>query len=169
MFSAGNITTYGVSLPLSFISCEPLLCAVFETANNSQLLTLTRQVYLAHEAFYNARGRYRAFSEGGSLLGPWAWEWVVLPDNRTWVVLDVNNLDLNMAPIIYTKIAVGFLAIYNSTYAKNMSVYLEQNLPDPKEGYCEGVDESGSPFERIGIHTNGLILGAARYAIQKNP
>ncbi len=69
------------------------------------------QVYLAHEAYFNATGVYRAFSEGASLSDHWTYEWVVLPDNRTWVILDETNQPFDISPIIYTKVAMGFLAI----------------------------------------------------------
>jgi hypothetical protein len=170
ILSSGNVTTNGVSLPRAAILGDPLLCSVFElNNNNSQLMSVTRQIYLAHEAYYDATGQYRAFSEGGSLSSSWTYEWVVLPDNRTWVILDSKGLDYNISPIIYTKISLGFFAIYNTTYARDMAVFLEQSLPDPSRGYCEGVDESGAVLTGIGLHTNGLIIGAAKYGIQNNP
>jgi hypothetical protein len=113
--------------------------------------------------------QYVAFSEGLSLSGQWAYEWVVLPDGRTWVVLDIYNQDFNMIPVIYTKVAMGFLAIYNTTFARNMVVYLENALPNPAHGYSEGVDESGKLLTGVSSTTNGLIIGAATYAIQNNP
>jgi hypothetical protein len=165
IFSGDTVTTCGVSLPLSDISCDPLLCAVFETPYYSQLNTLARQVYLAHEAYYNFTSQYRAFSEGGAATTPWAYEWVVYRDGRTWAVLYGDGPDLHMSPVIYTKVAVGFLSIYNTGFAKNMTVYLEQHLPAPIFGYLEGVDEVGTQIINCGIHTNGLILGAAKYAM----
>ena len=168
IFSAGKVTTYGdVWLPKSEITGDPLLCSIFELNNtDSRLLTLAYQVYLAHEAYYNDTGRYRAFSEGPSMSGGWEYEWVVLPDGRTWTLDEANS---NTSPIIYSKVALSFLALYNTTYAKNMSIYLENTLPEPKSGYYEGVDESGQKLERIGSNTNSLILDAALYAIQNNP
>jgi hypothetical protein len=71
--------------------------------------------------------------------------------------------------MIYTKVAVSFLALYNTTFAHNMSVYLENTLPDPVYGYCEGVDESGHILPGFGGNTNSLILDAALYVIQNNP
>jgi hypothetical protein len=56
----GTVTTYGVSLPNASISSEPLLCSVFELNNNPKLMDLSKQVYLAHEAKYNAKGVYIA-------------------------------------------------------------------------------------------------------------
>lgn len=170
ILSSGNVTTNGVSLPIAAILGDPLLCSVFElNNNNSQLMAITRQVYLAHEAYYNATGQYRAFSEGASLSTHWTYEWVVLPDGRTWVILDDKYSDFNISPIIYTKMAMGFLAIYNTTYARDMVVYLERALPNPTKGYCEGVDESGAQLTGVGLNSNGLIIGAAKYAIQNNP
>jgi hypothetical protein len=171
ILNAGNVTTpQGVLLPKASILGDPLLCSVFELNNNdSRLMALAYQVYLAHEAYYNATGQYRAFSEGSSLTTQWVYEWVVYPDGRTWVVLDISGQNLSITPVIYTKVAMGFLAIYNTTFAKNMCVYLENALPDPTQGYSEGVDESGTPLTVVIHNTNGLILDAALYAIQNNP
>ena len=68
-------------------------------------MALANQVYLAHQAYYNATGQYRAFGEGPSLSGDWQYEWVVLPDNRSWVVLNGTSQVMNEPPLIYTKIA----------------------------------------------------------------
>ncbi len=171
-----NVTTNNVSLPIAALLGDPLYCSVFELNNNSsQLMYLAHQVYLAHEAYYNAtlqatgKGVYRAFGEGSSLSYSWTYEWVVLPDNRTWTILDTNSQPYNIDPIIYTKIAISFLALYNTTFAYNMVVYLERNLPDPVHGYGEGIDESGNQLAGTGSNTNGLIIEAARFAIQNNP
>ena len=91
-----------------------------------------------------------------------------MPDNRTWTILDSKNQPFNISPIIYTKIAISFLALYNTTFAYNMVVYLEGTLPTPVHGYSEGVDESGAQLTGTGSNTNGLIIGAARYAINNN-
>ena len=99
----------------------------------------------------------------------WTYEWVVMPDNRTWVILDEKNQPFDISPIIYTKVAIGFLATYNTTYAYNMNVYLEKSLPAPSNGYCEGVTENGTPLNGTGSNTNGLIISAAKYAIENNP
>jgi hypothetical protein len=165
ILSGGSVVTNGVSLPIGDIMCDPLLCSVFETPNTPQLMTLANQAYLAHEAYYNATGQYRAFSEGGTTTDSWAYEWVVYRDGRTWAILYADGSNLNISPVIYTKVAVGFLALYNTDFAENMTVYLEKNLPTPLFGYLEGIDENAAQITACGIHSNGLILGAARYAI----
>jgi len=98
-------------------------------------------------------------------------EWVVLPNGDTWKITGPgSNEYLNMEPIIYNKVAFSFLALYNTTYARNMVIYLEQTLPNPTytNGYCEGADNSGTIVEDIGCNTNSLILDASFYAIQNN-
>ena len=55
--SAPTVLTYGVTLPTSKLSCEPLLLSVFNLAPNVKLNNLADQVYLAHEARYNCHGQ----------------------------------------------------------------------------------------------------------------
>jgi Protein of unknown function (DUF3131) len=168
IFSTGNVTTYGVSLPKAAITCDPLLYSFFElNKTDSRVQTLLNQVYFAHEAYYNSTGKYRAFSEGPSLSGEWVWEWVVLPDGRTWVPLKTMYQNTDMSPMIYNKVALSFLSIYNTTFAKNMSVYLEKNLPNSDHGFYDGVDESGTALDNgVYCNTNGLILAAALRVIR---
>jgi hypothetical protein len=160
-------TPENVTLPNSRLTEEPLLCALFEISNNpAQLKTLSAQAYLAHEAYYNATNHYRAFSEGNTFTDAWAYEWIVY-DGKTWQVRDGNS-ELNINPIIYTKVAFSFLAIYNTTFARNMVMYIEDKMENPSNGYSNGVDEIGTLLGATGLHTNGLILSAARYAIQNS-
>lgn len=175
MLNAGNInTTEGVSLPKATISCEPLLCSVFELNNNLKLMALAKQVYLAHEARYNATGEYVAFSEGNT-QSSFIYEWVVLPSGDTWKIMNAGESSYsNIKPIIYTKVALSFLALYNTTFALNMNIYLEKSLPDSTSGYYAGADynadiSNANLVLSTDSNTNGMILSAARYAIQNNP
>jgi hypothetical protein len=162
-------TPEGISLPMSRLTEDPLLCSIFEISNNPpQLTALAKQAYIAQEAYSNATGIYRAFGEGNTFTEAWAYEWVVY-DNTTWNVQDATGAPLNQNPIVYTKIAYSFLALYNTTYAKNMVMYIEDKMENPSNGYSNGVNEIGTLLGATGLHTNGLILSAARYAIQNNP
>ena len=169
MMNSGTTTTpEGVTLPKGRLTGDPLFGAIFDLTNNpTQLTTIAKQVYLAHETYFNSTGVYRAFSEGQTETSDWAYEWVVY-DNRTWVVR-AGETENNISPIIYTKIAYSFLAVYNTTYARNMVIYLEENLDKPNNGYCNGINEAGSKLVGSSLHTEGLILGAAKYAIQHYP
>jgi hypothetical protein len=137
---------------------------------------LAKQVYLAHEAYYNATGEYRAFNEGTVNSGNFVWEWVVLPNGTTWAVLGEDGLAYNFsdAPVIYCDTAFGFLALYNTTYAQNLCIYLESALrynvlAPSRMGYYDGVQENGTLLTSITNNENGMILSTARYAINNNP
>ncbi len=165
ILNSDTISYGNVTLPASQLLGDPLYGSLFDIKNNPVgLETIAQKVYAAHETYYNLTNMYRAFSEGPSLSGDWAYEWVVDYD-RTWVV-NVNNQDSTMTPIIYTKTAFCFLSIYNTTFAKSMVSYLEVAQDAPNRGYYSGVDENGNKLPDTSLHTNGLILGAARYAIQ---
>ncbi len=164
-----KVTTCGVLLPNATITTEPLLCAIFEINNtNTELNALTKQVYLAHQAYYNSTGKYVAFSEGNSFTSQYLYEWVVAPNGQTWKITSTTpNIYLNINPIIYTKVAFSFLALYNTTFAQNIVVYLQNMIPNPSSnGYSDGANSSGQCIPGTGCNTNGLILDAALYAIQ---
>ena len=167
--SKPTVTTYGVSLPNISLTCEPLLCSIFELNNtDSRLTNLMEQVYLAHEAYYNNTGQFVAFSEGNSRTSQFIYEWIVAPDGSTWKITnDAKTIYYDINPIIYEKVALSFLALYNTTYAYNLSVYLEKNMPKPNNGYLSGIDTLGKIVPGASSNTNGLILDAAHYAIQK--
>jgi hypothetical protein len=173
--SANVTTTEGISLPKATISCEPLLCSVLELKNNTQLNALAKQVYLAHEAKATATGEYVAFSEGNTLSGSgFVYEWVVLPNGDTWKVINSGESSYsNMKPIIFTKVSMSFLSLYNTVYARNMAIYLEQNLPESTSGYYAGADYNNSGYVNLILsidnNSNGMILEAARNALQKTP
>lgn len=164
-----NVTTYGVSLPNATVTTEPLFCAIFELNNtNTEVNNLTHQIYLAHEAYFAATGNYVAFSEGNSFTSQYLYEWVVAPNGETWKITDTTpNSYVNVSPILYTKVAYSFLALYNSTFAQNLVVYLQNMLPSPStNGYCDGASNNGQTIPGTGCNTNGLILDAALYALQ---
>jgi hypothetical protein len=162
---------YGVSLPKATISCDPLLCSVFDLPDNPNLIELSKQVYLAHEAKYNATGQYVAFSEGITSTN-FIYEWVVLPNGDTWKIMNAGETSyVEMNPIIYTKVSLSFLALYNTAFARNMTIYLERSLPDSTNGYYAGADFNVDIFNAnlvltIDSNSNGMILSASRYAIQ---
>lgn len=163
-----TLTTYGnISLPKVPLACDPMLCSIFEVnSTNFELNAVANQVFLAHEAYYNDTGQYVAYSEGNGFSGQYLWEWVVGPDSVTpWQITASGGVFTGNA-IIYTKVAFSFLALYNATYAQNTIVYLEKELPNPTNGYSDGINTAGRVVPGVGSNTNGMILDAALYAIQ---
>ncbi len=37
-----------------------------------------------------------------------------------------GNYIFDMNPVIFTKVSMSFLALYNTTFARNMAIYLEK-------------------------------------------
>jgi hypothetical protein len=164
-----NTTVNGVALPNMPICNEPLLSSVFEITNadSSRLKGLMAQVYLAHEAYYNATGTFTATSEGYSPQHEWVYEWVIAPNGQPWNITNgAQTLYYDITPVVYTKVTYSFLALYNTTFARSMAVWLEQTLLDPKNGYYDGADIAGSTINISNIG-NTLILNAAVYALNK--
>jgi hypothetical protein len=169
ILNAQNLTTYGVSLPNATICNEPLLSSLFELNNgdNLELLGLLTQVYFACEAFYNSTGEFMAPSEGTN-GGEWLYEWIVAPNGEPWRITDVlGNYREDLYSIVRNKVAISFLAIYGTDFARNMVVWLEDALPNPANGYFEGTDNYGIYMPSPGDIGNALILEAALYALQK--
>jgi hypothetical protein len=159
-FSYGNVT-----LTESKLLSEPLFGSIFETKNASaKLHTIAEKVYATHETYYNMTGKYRAFSEGPTTGTDWIWEWTV-NGNNIWVILPETSSDIS--PIVYTKTAFSFLALYNKTYAINLCMYLEDKLDVPINGYYTGITEDGEGLQTSSLHTNGVIITAARYASER--
>ncbi len=170
IFSAGEtLTPENVSLPKAKICGDPLLTSLFDIKNaDARILTLVNKTYAAHEAYYISTGKFRAFGEGPQISTDWQWEWVVLPDGRTWIPLNENGNSTGVSPVIYTKIAVGFLAVYNTVFTVRMVSMIESSFSEPVTGYYEGVDEQEGTLATAGSLTNGLILGAALYYINNH-
>ncbi len=169
--SAPPLETYGVTVPKASLASEVLLHSIFELEPNSKVLNLTQQIYSAHEARYNATGKYGAFSEGNTDLSSpsYVYESVVSPDGRTWTIGDTEGNDVQISPIIYLKAAVGFQAIYNTEFTRNMVDYITSRIPNPAAGYVDGIDENNRVVSTTIDKTNGLVIGAARYAISNLP
>jgi len=98
----------------------------------------------------------------------WVYEWVVAPNGEPWRVTDFWFHPLeNARPVVRYKVALSYLALFNTTFARNMVVWLEDALPEPINGYPDGMDNSRRTHERTSSIANTLILDAARYALHK--
>jgi len=166
--SAPTVSTYDVALPISDLTCEPVLLSVFNLAPNALLNGVANQLYLAQEARYNATGKFCAFSEGNTGLDnpSYVYEWVVTHNGSTWTIdSDTGQENVGISPIIYFKAAVGLLAMHDTSFTESMVSNVESKLPAPTSGYADGIDESGRVDTSDIDKTNGMIIGAALYAI----
>ncbi len=169
--SAPTVSTYGVTLPSAKLTGEPLLLSIFNLASNAKLNGLANQVYSAQQARYTATGKFVAFSEGNTGLDnpSYVYEWVVKDDGSTWSIDDISQVPVAISPMIYFKTAVGMLAVNDTSFTENMVSYIESHLPNPSSGYSDGIDESGRVDTSNIDKTNGMIIGAALYAINNLP
>jgi len=170
--NAGTITIYNVTLPDLPLTCEPLLLSIFElNSTDSRSASLMKKAYQTQQAYYDTTGNFSAFSEGQSPDNGYVYEWIIAPNGSAWQITNTAQSYIKgMNPVIFSKAAFGMLALYNSTYARNMVIYLEQTLPSPTNGYYDGVDTAGIPVDaNPGSNTNSLILDAALYYIHNNP
>lgn len=168
--NAPTVEAYGVALPEADLTSEPLLLAVFNFQQpNATLLNLSRQVYLAEEARYNATGQYTAFSEGntGGSGVTYVWEWVVMSNGSTWVIEKLQTSAGSVTPIVYLKVAVDLDALYNTKYTQSMVDAIEP-VSLTNSGYRDGVNENGQAVSTVIDKTNGLILAAALYAVNNS-
>ena len=170
ILNSKNITSYNVSLPTAHICNEPLLSSFFELDNGDspRLMGLVNQVYLACEAYFKATGEFIAPSEGYNGTA-WVYEWVVAPNGDPWRVTDFwGNYSENARPVVRYKVAFSFLALFNTSFARSMVIWLEDALPPPiPYGYHDGVDNYGRTYLRLSSIANTLILDAALYALEK--
>ena len=143
--SAPTVSTYGVTLPISKLTCEPLLLSVFNLAPNAKLNGLADQVYLAHEARYNATGKFVAFSEGNTGLDnpSYVYEWVVKEDGSTWTIDNGTESSGNRHRLFILNQQLVCWRCIILLFTENMASYIESRLPTPSNGYSDGIDENG--------------------------
>jgi hypothetical protein len=89
--------------------------------------------------------------------------------SSTWAIEEVNHATVGISPIVFFKSAVGLLALHNRLFTEVMVSYIESHLSDPNSGYSDGIDESGRVVSINIDKTNGMIIGAALYAINNLP
>lgn len=172
ILDASTITTCNVTLPDAPLICEPLVLAIFQLQNNTSgvaLSGLMKQLYLANEGYFEATGNWAAFSEGTSTIRSYVYEWVVGPSGDAWEITDTSSVQVGITPVAFTKIAYSFLALYNTTYARDLVYYLQQKLSNTKDGYFAGVDTSGNLDTDLDSETNSIILDAALYQTLNSP
>ena len=173
-----HIDVYGVSLPVTEITSEPILHTVFELDPSEDFTEYAYRVYLVQERRYNVTGKFTAWSEGNTrLLDPsYVYEWIVTPSGKTWVITPDQ-----ITPIIFTRAAFGLHAIYDTPYTRALVKYVEERVGPQSpvrrslsfvgfledKGLLEGVREDGSIVQDLVANTQTMIIEAAYYAFRK--
>ena len=120
-----HVDVYGVSLPVTEVTSEPLLHMVFELDPGEDFMDYVYRVYLAQESRYKATKKFTAWSEGNTgLRDPsYVYEWIVTPSGKTWVITPKP-----VTPIIFTRAAFGLHAIYDTSYTRSLVEYIEEKV-----------------------------------------
>jgi hypothetical protein len=103
----------------------------------------------------------------------YVYQWIVTPGGETWKITPKD-----VTPIIFTKAAFGFHALYNTDYTRQLIDYLvrkneerKNTLPYllflPRKGFIEGVDENGRIVADLVDKTQVIIIESAYYALKK--
>jgi hypothetical protein len=158
-----TVETYGVELPKTSLTSEPVLLAMLTLEEEPYLNNLVLKTYLAQKNRYLQTGKFTAFSEGNTKLEEpsYIYEFIVTSGGDTWFVPS------GVIPIEYLKVGFGFYAVYGDGYALDLITHINSSLTSYDDGYMDGVDEDGRVVDSVIDRTNGIILSSARYALNK--
>jgi len=175
--NSSTINVYGIHIPAISTIAEPTVLVLLEL--NRSLVSptfadLAQRIYETQEARYSNTGLLTAWSEGEYFKPPYyVYETIYDPDvpyPGTWVIPIGNQVLVPpLRPIMYTKIAFSYLAIYGSNAYTNALADTALSLAGPS-GFGEGTFEDGSraPWSQGSLYsdkTNGLVLAASAYAL----
>jgi len=175
--SMPHIDVYGQLLPKGYITTEPFILGVIDLNLNDVFKEYAQRVYRAQEKRYTLTKILTAWSEGAydDYEGKgtyYLYEWIVA-DKEKWIVYSPSLERTKITPVIYTKVAFAFHAMYNTNYTSMLVDKLLILVTD--EGFIEGMTENGRVLNgKFGNNplltdkTNGMIVSAARYAIKHN-
>jgi len=167
------VEIFGEQIPLAWITSEPVLHALLELPSQDALFQeYARRIYKTQEKRFQTSGKYTAFSEGAYFAhGNYVFEWIIRGDTgATWTVTRIDGgkvQTLDIAPVIYTKAALGFHAVFPSDYTKKLvSWLLSRTDIMTGNGFVEGVSEANELVSDTTDKTNAMIISAARFAIE---
>ncbi|MBD3204872.1 DUF3131 domain-containing protein [Candidatus Bathyarchaeota archaeon] len=166
MINGPTVDIYGIDIPDVKLISEQVLHTMFEVETDSDFWEVAYRTYIVQEKRWEATGEYTAFTEGNIETSPYyIYEYINSPPN-TWYITAIGHGSLSITPIAYLKAALGFHAIYDTSYTQEMVDYLTPRL-ETVYGYKDGVDEDGSRVDVLSDKTNSLIINAVRYALKK--
>ena len=170
-----HVDVYGVSLPKTEVTSEPILHMIFELDVDEKYLDYVKRIYEVQERRYKTTGKYTAWSEGNTGLPDVGvvYQWIITSSGETWKITPKS-----ITPIVLTKVAFGFHALYNTDYTRQLvNYFINKNegrknvfpysLFLPRKGFIEGVDENGRIVAELIDKTQVMIIEAAYYTLKK--
>lgn len=176
--NAPTLSVYGIQIPKISTEAEPTFFVLLEL-NRSQVSTtyldFAERMYEAQMARYSNTGLLTGWSEGGYFDPPYyVYETIydpTAPPPGTWVITAEGQV-LNASttrPLMYTKVAFSYLAIYGANSYTNALTSAAATLAS-QSGFGEGTFEDGSrptwsPGSFYSDKTNELVLAASAYVL----
>jgi hypothetical protein len=155
-----EIKSYGISLPKSWITYEPILLEVYEL-NNTRAKEFLEKLIQVSKLRFKETSRLSAFSEGAIDNQPYyIYEWIVANGHGTWIITDHEGKIINIPEVAFTKVALGIYAYEESDYSK-LLIEKVLILTITDNGFYEGIFEDGTPIKILTDKTNSLILSIA--------
>jgi hypothetical protein len=155
-----EIKSYGISLPKSWITYEPILLEVYEL-NNTRAKEFLEKLIQVSKLRFKETSQLSAFSEGAIDNQPYyIYEWIVANGHGTWIITDHEGKIINIPEVAFTKVALGIYAYEESDYSK-LLIEKVLILTITDNGFYEGIFEDGTPIKILTDKTNSLILSIA--------
>jgi hypothetical protein len=180
--NVSTLNVYGIQIPRIPTGAEPTLFVLLELDRSkvsTTYLDFAERIYEIQMARYSNTGLLTAWSEGGYFDPPYyVYETIyepTAPPPGTWV-MEGGGQVLNTSttrPVMYTKVAFAYLAIYGANSYTNAITNTAATLASPS-GFGEGTFEDGSkpPWSSGSFYsdkTNELILAASAYVLSMSP
>ncbi len=190
-YNGPTVSAYGQNIPKVYTVTEPLIHVLLESDTlvhkpSSSFVDFANRVMLAQQGRGSASGKLTGWSEGGYSPDPFYLYEIILDNDgvSTWV-LKLGSTYYNHStdpPLVYTKVAFSYLALYGENTYTLALVNAVKNLVSPCTfgfslcGFGEGAYEDGSSaYSRFGGNsfytdkTNEFVLAAAYRALNPPP
>jgi len=164
----------GQVLPDTTTITEPTLHGVLELGLSGKFFEYTRRIYEAQKARWERTGQLSGWSEGCHPVEEFVYEWI-LSGTEKWVIAKHDGTRVNIDPLMYTKVAFAYRAIFGENAYTASLFSAATKLSSASYGFGEATYENGrSAISLWGSNqegfysdsTNQIILAAARYALK---
>lgn len=176
-WSGGYTEVEGQMLPSMATTSEPIVHGLLELGLSGNFAEFGRRIYETQKARFSSTGKLTAWSEGGYYPNPgYIYEWILSPPDK-WVIKAHDGSILNIKPLMYSKIAFAFLALYGENEYTLALIDASKGLIHDQYGFGQATFENGTSAiylwegAELGFYvdkTNQIVLAAAAYAIYGN-
>lgn len=168
------VNAEGQVLPSTITTAEPTLHGILELGLTGKFSEYSKRVYEAQRSRWARTGKLSGWSEGCHPVHEYVYEWIVSGSGATWTICKHDGSKVDIEPLMYTKVAFAYLAIFGTNDFTTSLFTAAIRLSSDKHGFGEAAFENGQSAISLwgwnveGFYsdsTNQIILSAARYAL----